>query len=205
MGTWRTRWIGFEVGLEKLPGGVRVADGGLLVDSEDEREVERVGAVGEGLFELTVDTEPFECGGEVAGGPGGPELAGRAEFDGGLLGDQQVGVGRVRPAVAAVIEPVQDRSVGEVVERADVAADGDAPVAQVDVVQLHGADRLRPCRVDGGQGDDEPSVWCGGGGNGLVDVRLDEGLEDAAGLSGDTDADRRVAEDLAVLLRVPEE
>ncbi|WP_167532530.1 hypothetical protein [Streptomyces prasinus] len=41
--------------------------------------------MGEGLFELAVDAEPFEGGGEVAGGPGGPELAGRAEFDGGLL------------------------------------------------------------------------------------------------------------------------
>ncbi|MEU6324624.1 hypothetical protein [Streptomyces sp. NPDC047009] len=29
-----------------------------------------------------------------------------------------------------MVEPVQDRSVGEVVERADVAADGDAPVAR---------------------------------------------------------------------------
>jgi hypothetical protein len=57
--------------------------------------VERVGAVGERLFELTVDAEPSEDGGEVAGGPGGPELAGRAEFDGGLLGDQQVRVCRV--------------------------------------------------------------------------------------------------------------
>ncbi|AGP61497.1 hypothetical protein M271_50710 [Streptomyces rapamycinicus NRRL 5491] len=67
--------------LEKLTGGVRVADGGLLIDSEDEREVEWVGAVGEGLFELSVDAEPFQGGGEVAGCPGGPEFAGRAEFD----------------------------------------------------------------------------------------------------------------------------
>jgi uncharacterized membrane protein len=107
----------------------------------------------ESLFELAVDAEPFEGSGEVAGGPGGPELAGRAEFDGGLLGDQQVGVRRVRPAAAAVVEPVQDSAAGEVVEQADVAADGDAQVTQVDVAQLHGADHLRPCRVDGGQGD----------------------------------------------------
>ncbi|MGP3947944.1 hypothetical protein [Streptomyces sp. 7N604] len=104
-----------------------------------------------------------------------------------------------------MVEPVQDRPAGEVVERADVTADGDAPVAQVDVLQLHGADHLRPCRVDGGQGDDEPDVRGGGGGDGFVDVRLDESLEDAAGLPGDTDADRGVAEDLAVLLRVPEQ
>ncbi|MFJ9662067.1 hypothetical protein ACIRPR_29360 [Streptomyces griseoflavus] len=65
MGSWRTRGIGFKVGLEKLPGGVRVADGGLLVDAEDECEVEGVGAVSEGLFKLAVDPEPFEGGGEV--------------------------------------------------------------------------------------------------------------------------------------------
>jgi hypothetical protein len=59
--------------------------------------------------------------------------------------------------------------------------------------------------VNGGQGDDEPDVRGAGCGDGLVDVRLDEGLEDAAGLPGDTDADRGVAEDPAVLLRVPEQ
>lgn len=57
--------------MQKLTGGVRVANVCLLVDSEDERKVERVGAVGEGFFELAVDAEPFECSGEVAGGPGG--------------------------------------------------------------------------------------------------------------------------------------
>jgi hypothetical protein len=40
--------------LQKLSCRVRVADGGLFVDAEDESEVERVGAVGEGLFELAV-------------------------------------------------------------------------------------------------------------------------------------------------------
>ncbi|MFI2032943.1 hypothetical protein [Streptomyces buecherae] len=104
MGSWRTRGINFEVGLEKLPGGVRVADGGLLVDAEDERKVEGAGAMSEGLFELTVNAELFQGGGEIAGGPGGPELASRAEFDGGLLGDQQVGVGRVRTAAVSVAE-----------------------------------------------------------------------------------------------------
>lgn len=69
--------------------------------------MERVGAVGESLFELPVDAEPFQGGGEVAGGPGGPELAGRAEFGRGLLGDQQAGADRVRPAAAAVPEPAR--------------------------------------------------------------------------------------------------
>jgi hypothetical protein len=34
--------------------------------------------VGQGLFELPVNTEPLQGGGEVAVGPGGPELVGRA-------------------------------------------------------------------------------------------------------------------------------
>ncbi|MER7813325.1 hypothetical protein [Streptomyces sp900116325] len=46
--------------VQQDPCGVRIADGGLLVDAEDEREVERVGAVGEGPFELSVDAEPFQ-------------------------------------------------------------------------------------------------------------------------------------------------
>lgn len=46
--------------LQYRPCRGRIADGGLLVDTEDEREVKRVGAVGEGLFELTVDAELFE-------------------------------------------------------------------------------------------------------------------------------------------------
>jgi hypothetical protein len=117
--------------LQEGPCRVRVVDGGLLVDAEDEREVEGVGAVGQGSFELAVDAEPFQGRGEVARGPGGPELASRPEFDGRLLGDQQVGVGGVRPAGSAVVEPVQDGPAGEVVEWADVPDDGDAPVAEV--------------------------------------------------------------------------
>jgi hypothetical protein len=67
--------------VQQGPCGVRIADGGLLVDAEDEREVNRVGVVRQGLFELSVDAEPFQGGGEVAGGSGGPEPAGRAEPD----------------------------------------------------------------------------------------------------------------------------
>ncbi|MFJ8311438.1 MULTISPECIES: hypothetical protein [unclassified Streptomyces] len=41
-------------------------DGLLLVDAEDEREVERIGAAGEGVFGLSVDAEPFEGDGLAA-------------------------------------------------------------------------------------------------------------------------------------------
>ncbi|MEH0549082.1 hypothetical protein QA802_40285 [Streptomyces sp. B21-105] len=117
--------------------GVHVADGGLLVDAENEGEVKGVGGVGQGFFELAVDVESLQGRGEVAGGPGGPELARRPEFDGRLLGDQQVWVGGARSAGSAVVEPVQDGLAGEVVERADVTGDGNSLVAEIHVVQLH--------------------------------------------------------------------
>lgn len=93
----------FSGALQQHPCRVRVADGGLLIDTEDERQVQWVGAVGETLFDLALDAEPFKGGGEVAGSPGGSEFAFGAELDG-RLRDQQVGVGRVRPAVAAVVD-----------------------------------------------------------------------------------------------------
>jgi hypothetical protein len=72
---------------------------GLLVDAENQGQVEWVGSVDQGFFGLAVDTESLQGRGEVAGGPGGPELARRPEFDGRLPGDQQVWVGGVRPAI----------------------------------------------------------------------------------------------------------
>jgi len=61
-GSWRTTRAHSGFGSEQLAGGFGVADSGLLVDAEDGREVERVGAVGEGLLELSVDAEPFKGG-----------------------------------------------------------------------------------------------------------------------------------------------
>jgi hypothetical protein len=51
--------------IHELPGRGRVADRGRLVDVEDYGQVERVGPVGEGLFELPVDTQLLQ----VAGSP----------------------------------------------------------------------------------------------------------------------------------------
>ncbi|WP_406195505.1 hypothetical protein OH807_07620 [Kitasatospora sp. NBC_01560] len=46
--------------LQERAGGAGVADGRLLCRAEDLGEVERVGVVDEGFFELAVDADPFE-------------------------------------------------------------------------------------------------------------------------------------------------
>ncbi|MFE2093375.1 hypothetical protein [Streptomyces sp. NPDC059460] len=48
---------------QQRPRGVRVANRGLRIESEDLGEVEGVGAMDEGLFELPVDAELFQGGG----------------------------------------------------------------------------------------------------------------------------------------------
>jgi hypothetical protein len=58
-----------------LPRCGGVADRGLLVDAEHGGQVQWVGPVGEGFFELPVDAEPFEGGGKAAGSLGGPEFS----------------------------------------------------------------------------------------------------------------------------------
>lgn len=63
--------------------------------------MEWAGSVDQGFVELAVDAESLQGRGEVAGGPGSPELARRPEFDGRLLSDQQVWIGGVRPASSA--------------------------------------------------------------------------------------------------------
>ena len=66
---------------QQRPCGVRVAHRGLLVESEYLGEIERIGPVGQGLFELPVDAEPRPvraslsangCEGVVVDGGGRP-------------------------------------------------------------------------------------------------------------------------------------
>lgn len=62
---------------QELPCGGCVADGGAVVDAEDGGQVQRVGVVGEGFFELAVDAQPFQGGGlsAQAGQPGAADGA----------------------------------------------------------------------------------------------------------------------------------
>jgi hypothetical protein len=93
--------------------------------------------------------------------------------------------------------------VGELVEGARMPGQDEASVAEVDVVQPQFADRLGSGGVDGGQGEDEPVGWRGGGGHGLTDVVALEWLEHRVVLASDADSVGRVTEDRAGLLAVP--
>ncbi|MFB6782709.1 hypothetical protein ACFCX0_36420 [Streptomyces sp. NPDC056352] len=91
---------------QQRPRGVRVANRGLHIESEDLGEVEGVGAMDEGLFELPVDAELFQGGGLAAKQCGQGDRADRAGAQGGELVDQQVRVSGVGPAVASVVQPL---------------------------------------------------------------------------------------------------
>ncbi|QIZ37753.1 hypothetical protein [Saccharopolyspora sp. ASAGF58] len=51
--------------VQEITGGGAVSDGGGLVEPEHGGQVERVGAVGEGFVELTIDAQGFEGGGSA--------------------------------------------------------------------------------------------------------------------------------------------
>jgi hypothetical protein len=148
------------------------------------------------------DPECFEGGGEAAAGLGEPVLADGPGGHGGLLVDEQVQVGGAGPAVAAVLQPGQQQAAGQVVERAGLAGDGDAPVAEVGVVQVKFPDGLGPGRVDGGQGDREAVGRGDRGCCGLADFPGSQRLDDDQRSLAVADACGGVPEDPAGLLAV---
>src|SRR5712692_9179468 len=54
-----------------------------------------------------------------------------ARFRGGLLVDDQVRVGRVRPALPPVGKPLQERAPREIVQRPDAGGDDELTVAEL--------------------------------------------------------------------------
>jgi hypothetical protein len=73
-----------------------------------------------------------------------------------VLVDEQVRVGGVRPAGAPVAEPVEQDLAGELVDRADSSGDDEPAVAQVDVVELGGADGAGAGGVHCGEHEHQP-------------------------------------------------
>ena len=136
LGSCSTWVLLFGEGEEEFAGGGAVSDGGGLVESEDDGQVQRVGAVGEGFVELAVHAESFEGGRALAKWRGERVVADGSGVRRGLFVDDQVWVGGVGPAPAAVGQPVGEQAVGELVERSGQAGDGQTPVAQVDVAGL---------------------------------------------------------------------
>ena len=143
---------------KQLPGVLGVADRRLGVKAEHRRQVQRVRPAGEGFLELPVDAEPFQGGGLSAQGCAG-EVDG-ADRSGSVrahLVDQQVGVGGAWPAGVPVAEPFEQDLAGELVDGAGSAADGQPPVAEVDVVEEELADVLGAGGVHRGQDQDQPA------------------------------------------------
>jgi hypothetical protein len=178
-----------------LTGRGGVADGGLFVQAEHDRQVQRVGSVGQCFFQLPVDAQSFQSGDQAPGSVGDPDLADRPGLHRALLVDDQMRVRGVGPARPAVLQPAENRPAGEFVQGACMASDDDAAVAQVDVVQQQLADGLRACGVDRGQGQGEPRHRGIRGGDGLANVVRLKRLGDPVGLSADADPGRWVAED----------
>ncbi|MET9250337.1 hypothetical protein [Nonomuraea sp. NPDC003709] len=84
---------------------------------------------------------------------------------------------------------------GELVEGARMTADGDAMVAQVDVVEPEVTDHLGSGRVDGGQGENKADRRSRRGGDGAVDLAGGEGEDHLFRPANDADADGGVAKD----------
>lgn len=130
--------------------GVRVAHRGLLIESEHLGEVERIGPVGQGLFELPVDAEPLRRRVLPAHRGTDPVVADPAGLGGGLVVDQQVEMRGIRPPASPVLQPVQQewRSAGN--DTSAMSARACAP---------WGPGRARPaCQVSGTSSSGGPTT-----------------------------------------------
>lgn len=106
---------------------------------------------------------------------------------------------------AAVFEPLDQQPVGELVQWPDPASDGEPPVAEVHIVQSHGADRADAGGVHGGQRDDEAPGRVDGDFDGPGDLLRCQWLDQLAHPVTDADTAGRVTEDGAVLVRPGEQ
>lgn len=128
----------------------------------------------------------------------------RPGFQGGLLRDQYVAVGRGWPGSTSVLEPVDQGSIGELTDPPWSAPEGDAPIGQVEVVEGEQADGLVAGRLHCGESDDHS---LGRGDRRLldsVDFLLGHGHQKQARALG-FEVCRGVGEDDSALVREPEE
>ena len=101
---------------------------------------------------------------------------------------------------APVVESVEQCVVGQLVERAVVTGDGDAPARQVDVVEVHRADLAGARRVDRGQYEGEPGRRGCRGCNGLVQLVGTQGLPDRVIDAWPSDPGGRITKDQVAVL-----
>jgi hypothetical protein len=135
--------------VEQVLSDGRVPARGGVRQVEDQREVQRVWSDGERLMQDPVLADAVEVDAMEAQLEVEVALADGRDSKGGLLGDQDVPVGRVRPGGAALLEPGSQGTVGQLAEPLDVAGDVDAPVGQVEVVQQEVPDGGDAGGVDG--------------------------------------------------------
>lgn len=137
---------------------VDIALGGIGSQSEDCRDVQRVSAAYRFDFvEDPVLSQEVEAGLLAAQDSSEPHPADRAVVMGGLLGDQQMGVGRARPPAGSVVEVALDGLVGEVVEGTGLALDGEPAVGQIGILQGKRLKVHRSERMMAGQHRQNPS------------------------------------------------
>ena len=109
----------------------------------------------ESLLELAVDPQSLQCRRLSAQRLRGPEGADRAGFQSGVLIDDQVQVGGVRPPLPPVLK-LHERAPSEVVQRPDPGGDDELTVAEIHVVESHPTDPARAGGVHHCEGDHEP-------------------------------------------------
>ncbi len=111
----------------------------------------------------------------------------------------------VRPATAAVVEPVDEEAMGQVVERSRSTGDREPVIRKVDVVELQRTDRAEPRRMHRRQRDEQLGLAGRGDLERPGDLVRAERLPDRPLVRTDRHATRRVREDDAVLLRPREQ
>jgi hypothetical protein len=141
---------------QEVAGDERVLAGGGLGDAEHQGQVQWVRPAGHCLVQHAIAADALDADAVVLQVEIDVAPADRPVPEGGLLRDQDMPVGGVRPGGAAAVKPGPERPVAEVAEALRVPRDGDAPVRQVQVVQGEIADGCPACGVDGGQGGDQP-------------------------------------------------
>ena len=184
--------------------GVAVSDGGGLVEAEHGGEVERVGAVGEGLVELPVDAQGFQGGGSAAEWRGERVLADGPGGRGGLLVDDQVRVGGV--AASGCVGRRASRSASRWVS----SSSGRVTRAMVSrrlprstssrrrVRMASGRAACTAARARASRAAGVVAAWVG-----VVDLVGAQGEDDRFVAVSDPDSRGRVGEDGAGLLAVP--
>ncbi len=140
----------FELAVKQELGDGRVPARGGVRQAENQRQVQRVWSDGQRLVQNAVPANAVEVDAMAPQVEVEVALADGRDAKGGLLGDQDVPVGGVRPGGAALLEPGAQGPVGQLAEPLRVPGDGDAPVGQVEVVQQELPDGCGPGGVDGG-------------------------------------------------------